>query len=241
MINKSENNPTLFLIPTPLGDADFTHLFPLYNAEISNEIDAFFVENLRTARRFLLQLGMKTAIDDLFFFSFQQNRKLSDAIAFLKEQHAFGRNIGLLSDAGTPCVADPGSAIVAEAHRLNMKVKPLVGPNSIILALMASGLNGQSFAFNGYLPIGQHEREKELRFFESLLVKNGQTQVFIETPYRNHHLLASICAVCQPNTKLCVAIQLTTPEEVIITDTVAQWRKKRINFHKKPAIFLLGR
>lgn len=232
---------TLFLIPTPLGEQDFSALFPPLNAELLSSIEVFFVEDLRTARRFLLKCGMKIPIDDLDFFSFKDYRKEFNPLDFLKEHATAGKNIGLLSDAGTPCVADPGSVIVAEAHRIGMRVVPLIGPNSVILALMASGLNGQNFAFNGYLPIDQQNREKQLLFLESLLLKSGQTQIFIETPYRNNQLLQSILHTCRPDTKLCVAINLTTPEEQVISTTISKWKKIKTDLHKQPAIFLLGK
>lgn len=237
-----KTKPSLFLIPSPIGEAPFDSLFPSINAEIANQIKFFFVEDERTARRFLIQLGVKTPIDEWTFFSLRKHNKIGEALAFLREQFHLGHDIGLISDAGTPCVADPGHRIVEEAHHLKMKVKPLVGPNSILLALMASGMNGQSFAFNGYLPINKEEREKQLRFFETLFLKNGQTQIFIETPYRNQHLMQSICTVCQPNTQVCIAVNLTTKEEYIEKNTVAQWRKKDFKFlHKQPTIFLLGK
>lgn len=233
--------PALFLIPTPLGEQDFSALFPPLNAELLSSIEVFFVEDIRTARRFLLKCGMKTPIDNLAFFSFKDYRKEVNPLDFLREHAAAGKNIGLLSDAGTPCVADPGHIVVAEAHRIGMRVVPLIGPNSVILALMASGLNGQNFSFNGYLPIDKQNREKQLLFLESLLLKSGQTQIFIETPYRNNQLLQSILHTCRPDTRLCVALNLTTPEEQIISATIAKWKKIKMDFHKQPAIFLLGK
>lgn len=232
--------PTLYLIPTPLGERDFSALFPLFNGEIINTIDAFVVENLREARRFLKKAGYKKNFDDVDFQELNEHTKVVNFKDFLKPALA-GRDMGLLSDAGTPCVADPGGKVVAEAHQLGIKVVPLVGPNSIILSLMASGLNGQSFAFNGYLPVEQDKRERQLAFCESLMLKNGQTQIFIETPYRNNHLMESIMKVCQPATRVCVAVDVATDTEEIRTQTVAKWRKTTFNYHKRPAIFLIGR
>ena len=232
--------PTLYLIPTPLGERDFTALFPKFNGEIINTIDAFVVENLREARRFLKKAGYEKDFDNVDFQELNEHTKVINFKDFLKPALE-GRDMGLLSDAGTPCVADPGGKVVAEAHQLGIKVVPLVGPNSIILSLMASGLNGQNFAFNGYLPVEQDKRERQLAFCESLMLKNGQTQIFIETPYRNNHLMDSIMKVCQPSTRVCVAVDVATDTEEIRTQTVAKWRKTTFNFHKRPAIFMIGR
>ena len=232
--------PTLYLIPTPLGERDFAALFPQFNGEIINTIDAFVVENLREARRFLKKAGYEKKFDNVDFQELNEHTKVVNFKDFLKPALE-GKDMGLLSDAGTPCVADPGGKVVAEAHQLGIKVVPLVGPNSIILSLMASGLNGQSFAFNGYLPVEQDKRERQLAFCESLMLKNGQTQIFIETPYRNNHLMESIMKVCQPATRVCVAVDVATDAEEIRTQTVAKWRKTTFNFHKKPAIFMIGR
>lgn len=232
--------PTLYLIPTPLGERDFTALFPKFNGEIINTIDAFVVENLREARRFLKKVGYEKDFDNVDFQELNEHTKVINFKDFLKPALE-GRDMGLLSDAGTPCVADPGGKVVAEAHQLGIKVVPLVGPNSIILSLMASGLNGQNFAFNGYLPVEQDKRERQLAFCESLMLKNGQTQIFIETPYRNNHLMDSIMKVCQPSTRVCVAVDVATDTEEIHTQTVAKWRKTTFNFHKRPAIFMIGR
>ena len=232
--------PTLYLIPTPLGERDFTALFPKFNGEIINTIDAFVVENLREARRFLKKAGYEKDFDNVDFQELNEHTKVINFKDFLKPALE-SRDMGLLSDAGTPCVADPGGKVVAEAHQLGIKVVPLVGPNSIILSLMASGLNGQNFAFNGYLPVEQDKRERQLAFCESLMLKNGQTQIFIETPYRNNHLMDSIMKVCQPSTRVCVAVDVATDTEEIRTQTVAKWRKTTFNFHKRPAIFMIGR
>lgn len=232
---------TLYLIPSPLGEADYSTLFPSSNLSVVDKIDAFIVEDERTARRFLIKLGISKKIDDLTFISFKKNGENEELLVFLRENAKKGKDIGLLSDAGTPCIADPGHLIVQEAHRLNMRVVPLVGPNSIVLALMASGLNGQNFAFHGYLAIEKSKREKELRFLESLIFRTGQTQIFIETPYRNNQLLASILTVCNPDLKLCVATNITTREEKIVTLSISKWRKEEIDLHKQPTIFLLGR
>jgi len=152
-----------------------------------------------------------------------------------------GKNLGLISDAGTPCVADPGSIIVSRAQQLCIEVVPLIGPTSMLLALMASGLNGQSFAFNGYLPREQPDRERQLRFLESLVKKSNQTQIFIETPYRNNHVFKSILAVCDPATRLCIGVNITSKNQMIKTMTVKKWKSQKLDLHKQPTVFLLGR
>lgn len=230
----------LYLIPTPLGENDFSAIFPHLNEEIINTIDDFIVEDLRSGRRFLKKAGMRKPIDELNFNLLNEHTKNVNLKQFL-QPCLEGKNVGLMSDAGTPCVADPGNIVVTEAHRLGIPVVPLVGPNSIILSLMASGLNGQSFAFNGYLPVDRGQREQTLRFIEGLIMKNNQTQIFIETPYRNHHMIESILQVCNPATRLCVAADVATPQQTIISQSVSKWKKTQYDFQKRPAVFLLGR
>ncbi len=230
----------LYLLPAPLGEADFNLLFPPFNLEIINSIHYYIVEELRTARRLLRKMNINKPIEQLTFSLLNEHTKNVNPNDYLAPCLA-GNPMGLLSEAGTPCIADPGSSLVAKAHQLGIEVIPLIGPNSIMLALMASGFNGQRFTFNGYLPIDRNEREREIRFLESLLKKNGQTQIFIETPYRNNHLLDSIITVCAPETRVCVACNLATPEQWIKSQSVSKWRKEKIDLHKKPAVFLLGR
>lgn len=230
----------LYLIPSPLGERDFSCIFPNFNCEIINAIDTYIVEDLRTGRRFLKKLGIKKAIDELEFFLLNEHTQGVDLNEYLKCCEE-GKNVGLMSDAGTPCIADPGNVVVAKAHQLGIEVVPLVGPNSIVLALMASGFNGQSFAFNGYLPVEQDRREEQLKVLESKIIKHNQTQLFIETPYRNNHLFQSILRVCQPNTRLCIACNMTTEEQYVKSQSVARWRKENIDLHKKPVVFVLGR
>ncbi|MDR1757398.1 MAG: SAM-dependent methyltransferase [Bacteroidales bacterium] len=230
----------LYLLPAPLAEADFSLLFPAFNGKIINEIDYYIVEESRTARRFLRAMNIAKPIANLTFFELNEHARgvnLETYLAPCLQGHA----TALLSEAGTPCVADPGSKVVAIAHRLSIPVIPLIGPNSILLALMASGFNGQSFAFHGYLPVDRQKRETELRFYENLLKKNGQTQIFIETPYRNNHFLESILTTCSPDTRLCVACNLTSPEQVIRAQSISKWRNTKIDLHKKPTIFLLGK
>lgn len=228
----------LYLIPSPLGESKFDNVFPTFNSEIIQEIDHYIVEDERTERRFLKKLGIQKPIDELTFFVMDKHGKNIDYKSFLVPCLE-GKNVGLLSDAGVPCIADPGNRVVSVAHTLNIPVVPLIGPCSIILSLMASGFNAQNFAFLGYLPAEQSEREKELRFLETIIRKHKQTQIFIETPYRNNHLLNSILKVCSPDLRLCIACDLTTENEFIASQTIAKWKKQHFDFNKRPAIFLL--
>ena len=228
----------LYLIPSPLGESNFENVFPSFNSQIINEIDFYIVEDVRTERRFLKKLGIQKPIDELTFFHLDKHAKDLNVSEFL-QPCLNGQNVGLLSEAGVPCIADPGNLVVSEAHRLGIKVVPLIGPCSIILALMASGFNGQNFAFHGYLPAEQPARERKLHQLENDILKRKQTQIFIETPYRNNHIFNSILTICSPMLRLCVAANLTTEEEFIQTKTIAQWRKQPLDLHKQPAIFLL--
>lgn len=228
----------LYLIPSPLGESNFDAVFPAFNHEIIQDIDHYIVEDARTERRFLKKLGIQKPIDELTFYIMDKHEKGIDYKSFLAPCLE-GKNVGLLSDAGVPCIADPGNKVVAAAHALNIQVVPLIGPCSIILSLMASGFNAQNFAFLGYLPADQIEREKELRYLETVIMKRKQTQIFIETPYRNNHILNSILNVCSPNLRLCVACDLTTENELIISQTISKWKKRKVDLNKRPAIFLL--
>ena len=230
----------IYLLPAPLGESEFSTIFPAFNMEIINSIDYYIVEELRTARRFLRKMGINKAIDELTFFELNEHSKGINMNEYL-QPCLDGKAMAIMSEAGTPCIADPGHSVVARAHQLGIPVRPLIGPNSIMLSLMASGFNGQQFAFNGYLPVERPQRESQLRFHESLLKKTGQTQIFIETPYRNNHFLDSILTVCAPETRLCVAMNVTTEEEFILTQSISKWRKMNIDLHKKPVVFLLGR
>lgn len=229
----------LFLIPSPLGEIDFSMIFPVYNSNVIQDIDHFIVEELRTGRRFIKKLGMKKPIEQLGFYLLNEHSKPKECEELLKPCLE-GKDVALLSEAGTPCVADPGNVVVAQAHRLGIETVPLVGPNSILMALMGSGFNGQNFAFNGYLCRDRKDREKELKFFESILRKSGQTQIFIETPYRNNHFFQSMLEVCDENTKICLATNVATSEQSIRTKTIAQWKKIEVDIHKQPTVFLLG-
>lgn len=230
----------LYLIPSPLGDIDFTHIFPVFNSEIINSIDFYIVEDVRTGRRFIKKLGVKKPIDQLTFFELNEHTQAPDLNEYLR-CCAEGHHIGLLSDAGAPCIADPGNVVVAKAHQLGITVIPLIGPSSIFMSLMASGFNGQNFAFVGYLPINRDQREARLKTLETLMLKTGQTQIFIETPYRNNHILDSILTVCNSDTRLCIATNLADPHQAILSQSVAKWKKTKIDLYKQPTVFLLGR
>lgn len=232
-----KNKGTLFLIPTPLGEgADF--VIPLYVKEEIYKLRIFIVEEERTARRFLRSIGFSTSFDEVKLFHLDKNDTNIRVENFLHDA-INGENIGLLSEAGLPAVADPGSDVVKKAHASGIKVVPLVGASSIMLALMASGLNGQNFSFVGYLPIRSEERKKRIQQLEMISARELQTQIFIETPYRNNQLLEEILKTCNQNTLICAASNLTMPDEFIKTKTVFEWRKNIPELHKRPTVFLL--
>ncbi len=228
----------LYLIPTPIGETPIDDVIPQKVKETINNITHYIVENERTARRCLIKMGIKTAIDDLNFFVLNKHTDRNTINSFL-DPCKTGASVGLLSEAGAPAVADPGSDIVALAHKKNIQVIPLVGPSSILLAIMASGLNGQGFTFNGYLPVKPHERIKKLKQLENLSASTKQTQIFIEAPYRNNQLLKDMTDHCHPATRICVACMISTEEEFIKTLSVAEWKKNKADLHKKPTLFLL--
>ena len=233
------NKGKLYLIPTILGKETQEATLPSTILKSIKEIDIFIVENLRTARRHIKKIYREKDIDATTFYSYGKHDTLSLEEDFLPHILS-GQNVGLLSEAGLPCIADPGSKIVEYAHNFQIDVVPFVGPSSILLALMASGMNGQNFAFTGYLPIDKSDRTRALRNLESLTKKTGQTQIFMETPYRNHQLFDAIIKVCSNNTKLCIASDITLPSENIKTKTIAEWKQEKININKKPAIFLIN-
>lgn len=231
--------PALYLIPVTLGDTPTEKVLPAYNKEIILGIRHFIVEELRTARRFLKQVERSIDIDELTFYPMGKH---ADAALFSQylEPLRHGEPVGVISEAGCPAVADPGADIVAIAQREGLRVVPLVGPSSILLAVMASGFNGQSFAFHGYLPIDPSQRAKRLKQLEARAVSEAQTQLFIETPYRNARLFADICSACNPQTRLCIAAGLTTEDEYVRTRTLREWKKQGMpDLGKIPAIFLI--
>jgi len=230
---------TLYLIPVPLADDAAAASFTPYLRETINAIDEYIVENGKTARRFLKQAGISTPQDKLVLHDYgKHERGKTDATAYFSGLFS-GKDVGLMSEAGCPGVADPGADIVAEAHRRGIKVVPLVGPSSIILALMASGFSGQSFTFHGYLPIDKGARAHRISLLEQAARRDKQTQLFIEAPFRNNQLLSELLRVCKPGTQLCVAANVTAADEQIISQPVRKWREENHDFHKKPAIFLL--
>ncbi|MCD8042288.1 MAG: SAM-dependent methyltransferase [Tannerellaceae bacterium] len=231
---------SLFLIPVPLGETGHRQVLPDYNREVIIPLRHFIVENIRTARRFLKKTEPSICIEDLTFYELNKHTSAEDIAGFLIPLSQ-GTSMGLLSEAGCPAIADPGADIVAIAQRKGYRVVPLVGPSSILLSLMGSGFNGQSFAFHGYLPIDTAERNKTLKRLEDRIYKEHQTQLFIETPYRNNKLAEEILRTCRPETKLCIASNLTCADEYISTKTVSAWKGKLPDLNKKPTIFLIYR
>lgn len=241
MIDNYQYTGKLFLIPTTLGEFNtIDRVLPDYNTKVIHGIDIFIVEQVRTARRFLSKLKHPVSIDKLEFYELNKHTPESEIFSFLDKLRE-GKSIGLLSEAGTPCIADPGASVVKIAHELKVSIIPLVGPNSIILSLMASGFNGQNFTFHGYLPIDKQQLSKKLKEIEQVAYRVNQTQIFIETPYRNNQMLAAILKVCSSNTLLCVATDITLPTEKIITLPVSNWKNYKPDFHKKPTVFLIYR
>lgn len=229
----------LYLLPVPLSDDAAMASYTPYLQETINTLDEYIVENEKTARKFLKQAGLSIPQQQLVIHDYgKHNRDQGNKQEFFKGLMS-GKNVGLMSEAGCPGVADPGADIVAEAHSKGIKVVPLVGPSSILLALMASGFSGQKFAFQGYLPIDKPDRNRKIKDLEAQAYRDKQTQIFIETPFRNNTLFAELLKVCKPQTKICVACNLTAQDEFVLTLTVDQWKKRKDDFHKKPAIFLL--
>lgn len=233
------NKGTLYLFPCPIGDTRPGDVLPAANFEAMRRVDYFIVEDVRSARRFLSKAGM-APIERLEFAELNEHTPPSEIDGLLKPV-VEGRDAGVISEAGVPAVADPGADIVAAAHRRGIKVVPMVGPSSILMALMASGMNGQSFAFNGYLPVKPPERAKAIRHFERRARTENQSQIFIETPYRNGKLFEEFLACCSPDTRLTVAADISGPGEFIRTATAAEWKRLAIpDIHKRPAIFIIG-
>lgn len=226
----------IYLIPSFLAE-NATQTIPAYVTDAVKDCKVFFVENERSARRYLKSIWKEIVIDDYKWITIHkaENEVKNQFSQFIQK----GVNIGIISEAGCPGVADPGQVLVGVAHSLNAQVVPLVGPSSILLALMASGLNGQQFQFVGYLPIENAERMKALKALEAESVKKNCTQIFIETPYRNNQLLETILKTCQPATRLCLAVDLTSQNESVSTRSIAVWKKSPPDLHKKPVVFLL--
>ena len=229
----------LYLIPSTIGDTPVEYVIPTYNRMIINQLRHFIVENERTARRSLIKMGIECPIDELDFFVLNKHTNKEDIPEFLKTVET--TDVGLLSEAGVPAVADPGSEIVLLAHQKNIEVIPLTGPSSILLALMASGMNGQNFAFVGYLPVHKPEKIKRIRQLEQRSKTENQSQIFIETPYRNDQLFEDILFACTPSTQLCIATDISTDSAFIKTRDISVWRKKKPELNKRPTIFILHR
>jgi 16S rRNA (cytidine1402-2'-O)-methyltransferase len=227
---------TVFLIPTILYE-NAIDTIPAYVTDAVKQCEVFFVENERTARRFLKQLWKEMVIDNYQWFTIHKaEEEVQQSFLQLLKQ---GKNIGIISEAGCPGIADPGQVLVHAAQKVSALIKPLVGPSSILLALMASGMNGQKFQFNGYLPIDSAERKIALKELETESARKNCTQIFIETPYRNNQLIKQIVETCKPTTQLCIAVDITAPSENILTKPVSEWKKQLPDIHKRLAIFLL--
>lgn len=229
--------PVIFLIPSLL-DENGVHTIPPYITDAVKNCQAFFVENERTSRRFLKLLWKEMVIDNYEWFTIHKAEE--KAITVFKQKLNEGKTIGIISEAGCPGIADPGQLLIAAAQEMNIDVRPLVGPNSILLALMASGMNGQQFHFSGYLPIDNQQRMQAIKELENESKKKNCTQLFIETPYRNNQLIEVILKTCSPSTRLCIAVDITGEKEWIKTKSVSEWKKEKIDIHKRPAIFLLS-
>ncbi len=228
----------LYLLPVTLGDTAIEKVLPSYNREIIVNIKHFIVEDVRSARRFLKKVDADICIDELTFYPLNKHTS-PGAISGYLAPLAAGHSMGVISEAGCPAVADPGADVVAIAQKRDFKVVPLVGPSSIILSVMGSGFNGQSFAFHGYLPIEPADRMRRLKELEARVYSENQTQLFIETPYRNHKMLEDILKTCRPQTKLCIAANITCEGEFIQTKTVKEWKGKLPELNKIPCIFLI--
>ena len=230
---------TLYLIPVMLGDeTPATDVLPATVARAVSLLDDYVVENSKVARKFIKAIYPEKVQSTLNLFELNKHTDAKELKTFIQPL-LDGKNMGLMSDAGCPGVADPGAVIVAMAHEKGIKVVPLVGPSSILLSLMGSGMNGQSFTFNGYLPIDKGEKRTKLKNLEKWSVERNQSQLFIETPYRNNQLMEEMVQILQPNTLICVACDLTLPTEIMLTKPVSFWKKHKIDLHKRPCIFII--
>lgn len=231
---------TLYLIPTPLSGGTVDQSLPAYNHLVVQSLDVFFVEHPKTARYFLKACGVSPPFDQLTFYTFDKQADIKAEVDQLWPVLQ-GHDAALISEAGMPGLADPGAELVATCHRQGIPVKPLVGPSSVPMAISASGLNGQAFTFHGYLPVNPKDRQHQLKRLEKTAYETGYTQAFMETPYRNDQLLQTLLKRCQSQTLLCIAANLSTPNESIKTMAIEEWRAVAPSYHKSPAIFALGR
>jgi len=228
----------LYLIPTTLGETEPLEVMPLSVKKVVEQIDYYIVENEKSARKFIKKISPKESQPSLNLMLLDKYAEDTETARYLdicKE----GINVGLLSEAGVPAVADPGASIVKMAHQNNIQVVPLVGPSSILMAMMSSGMNGQNFAFNGYLPIDKSDKKKAIKELERLSKDKNQSQIFIETPYRNEKMFADLKSTLTPTTFLCIAVDITLPSEFIKSMTIMDWKHQQPNLHKKPAIFII--
>lgn len=230
----------LFLIPNSLGNDDLSKVIPASVFDIVNKIDHYIVENIRTAAKFLKLAGLNKPLKELIFYVLNTNSKAGDITGYLDEA-VHGKDIGLISEAGLPCIADPGSVIVTMAHQKGIQVVPMSGPSSILMALMASGVNGQSFAFNGYLPIDKQVRFQKFKELENKVKFQNQTQIFIEAPHRNQRLFDEFLEACSDEIILSISKNLTMETEFISSKTIAEWKKIKFSLGKDPVIFILGK
>lgn len=235
---KPSEKGNLYLIPTTLGDNEPSMVLPVGTTAILQSLDYLIVEQIRTARRLLSRLHLSAKIDSIRFFELNKHSSPLEVRTFLNPVLS-GASVGLLSEAGTPCIADPGAIVVAHAHELGIKVIPLTGPSSIILSLMASGFNGQAFAFHGYLPIPATERVLAIKHIENHSITHDQTQIFIETPFRNQSLFETLIKTCHASTMLCLATDISLETESIRSMSVKDWRKITPDLHKRPTVFLM--
>ncbi len=236
---QNQNKGNLYLIPTVLSPDTNEKVLSPEISKVVERTDHFFVENIRTARRFISSLKTKKVIDDIDFIILDKDtqvEELYEQMTLLDE----GVDMGVVSESGCPVVADPGALVVSLAHEKGIRVIPLVGPSSILLSLMASGFNGQQFRFNGYLPIDKQKRKMAIKDFERDMVRNNCTQIIIETPYRNDQVLSVLAETLHPNTKICVAVDITGESEMIKTLPAVKWRKEKLVIGKVPAVFLIG-
>jgi len=229
---------TLFLIPTPLGENAPLEVLPLSIKKVVEDLTYFIVENEKMARRFIKKISPNKNQNELVLFPLNKFTSQEETNSYL-EPCLNGISMGLLSDVGCPGIADPGAVIVSKAHRIGITVKPQIGPSSIVLAMMSSGMNGQNFAFNGYLPIDKKQRAQSLLKYQRIAIKEDQAQIFIETPYRSEALFTEILKVLDSNTKLCVACDLSLDSEYIKTYTVLEWKKNKPLLKKRPCIFII--
>ena len=235
----NRNFGKLYLVPTLLGATSAEYVIPQGTLETVRTLRFFVVENIRTARRMLSKMHMPCPIDELEFVELDKHNPHNPDLMTYLGKALDGQDIGLMSEAGTPCVADPGALIVELAHQAGIQVVPLTGPNAMILALMASGFNGQSFCFHGYLPIKNPERAQKIKALEYKSLTNDETEMFIETPFRNNAMIEDVIRNCHPNTMLCVASNITMEDEKIVSKTISDWKSVKYDWNKKPAVFLI--